>query len=248
MERLFVAGLLHDIGRLVVYSYASTHARNALLSAQKGSTLLYAAEAEILCFDHTRIGGLLLKKWNLSVSLENSVTYHHAAVRSKDGLEAAAIVQDLSTLARRGLAVTELINLNHIVCEYLKSPEHEKLKLYHPHVQVKANLVKDLLPILGSSVHLSKTVMNLVSNAPEAMSNGGTIHISTEPRSLDSQLKAYETMVQGDYAVLTVSDTCVGISPTDLEKIFEPLYTKKVMGTSGTGLGMAIVWGTVKDH
>lgn len=49
-ERLFVAGLLHDIGRLVLYSYASTHARNALLSAQKGSTLLYAAEAEILGF------------------------------------------------------------------------------------------------------------------------------------------------------------------------------------------------------
>jgi CheY-like chemotaxis protein len=48
--------------------------------------------------------------------------------------------------------------------------------------------------------------------------------------------------------VLTVTDTGVGIKPENLKKIFEPFYTKKVMGRSGTGLGMAVVWGTVKDH
>jgi signal transduction histidine kinase len=52
----------------------------------------------------------------------------------------------------------------------------------------------------------------------------------------------------GEYAVLSVSDTGVGISAQDVEKIFEPFYTKKAMGRSGSGLGMAIVWGTVKDH
>ena len=45
-----------------------------------------------------------------------------------------------------------------------------------------------------------------------------------------------------------MSDTGIGITPTDMERIFEPFYTKKVMGRSGTGLGMAVVWGTVKDH
>jgi len=48
--------------------------------------------------------------------------------------------------------------------------------------------------------------------------------------------------------VLTISDTGTGISPDDIEKIFEPFYTKKKMGRSGTGLGMAVVWGTIKDH
>ena len=53
---------------------------------------------------------------------------------------------------------------------------------------------------------------------------------------------------EGDYVVLTVADSGVGISPQDMKQIFEPFYTKKVMGRSGTGLGMAVVWGTVKDH
>jgi CheY-like chemotaxis protein len=54
--------------------------------------------------------------------------------------------------------------------------------------------------------------------------------------------------LEGDYAVLEIVDQGVGISPEDLNRIFEPFYTRKVMGRSGTGLGMAVVWGTVQDH
>jgi PAS domain S-box-containing protein len=166
----------------------------------------------------------------------------------KSGEKAAAIVQDLLTLARRGVPATEVMNLNDIISEYLKGPEHERLKLYHAEVQVETNLEADLLNIFGSPVHLSKTVMNLVSNAAEAMPDGGTISISTENRYVDSPIKGYDNVAEGDYVTLTVSDTGVGISREDRERIFEPFYTKKAMGRSGTGLGMAVVWGTVKDH
>jgi PAS domain S-box-containing protein len=166
----------------------------------------------------------------------------------KSGEKAAAIVQDLLTLARRGVEATEVVNLNSIVADYLFSPEHAKLELNHSTVSIEKKLDENLLNILGSPVHLSKTVMNLVSNAAEAMLEGGTIVISTENRHMDKVKNGYDDIAKGDYATLTVVDTGIGISPEDMERIFEPFYTKKTMGISGTGLGMAVVWGTVKDH
>ncbi len=166
----------------------------------------------------------------------------------KSGKNAAAIVNDLLTLARRGVVVAEVTNLNQIVNNYIESPEFQGLLEFHPKARVESNLETNLLNIMGSPVHLSKTVMNLVSNAAEAMASGGDIIISTERRYIDRPIKGYDNIKEGDYAVLTVSDTGEGIPAENLERIFEPFFTKKIMGRSGTGLGMAVVWGTVKDH
>ncbi len=166
----------------------------------------------------------------------------------ESGKKAAAIVQDLLTLARRGVSNFEVINLNDVIFEYLKSPEFEKLKSFHPLMDIKTDLKSDLLNIMGSAVHLSKTVMNLFSNAAEAMSKGGEILIKTENKYIERSETACDDIEEGDYVVMTISDTGIGIAPEELDRIFEPFYTKKVMGRSGTGLGMAVVWGTVKDH
>jgi HD-like signal output (HDOD) protein len=90
-ERLFVAGLLHDIGRLILYNYSPVNARNALLKARCTGTLLREVEHEILDFDHSVLGGLLFKKWKLPLSLENIVKYHHRPQNSKDPLEPAIV-------------------------------------------------------------------------------------------------------------------------------------------------------------
>jgi len=145
----------------------------------------------------------------------------------KSGEKAAAIVQDLLTLARRGTAVTEVVNLNNIVSDYLKSPEYKILREFHPDVQLETDLSKDLLPISGSSVHLSKTIMNLIVNAAEAMPGGGTISVSTKNRYIDAPIRGYDDVEEGDYATIIISDTGIGISLEDGEKIFEPFYTKK---------------------
>lgn len=166
----------------------------------------------------------------------------------ESGKKAAAIVQDLLNLARRGVAVTEVVDFNLIVSDYLKSPEFNKLASYHPGVQVEASYDPSPLSVLGSPVHLSKTVMNLVSNAAEAMPDGGRLSIKLENRYIDKPIHGYDNVKTGDYVLLTVSDTGTGISAGDIERIFEPFYTKKKMGRSGTGLGMAVVWGSVKDH
>jgi PAS domain S-box-containing protein len=166
----------------------------------------------------------------------------------KAGERAAAIVQDLLTLARRGVAAMEVVELNAIVSAFLNSPEHRNMAQYHSHVTVEGHLETTLLNILGSPVHLSKTVMNLLSNAYESMPDGGKITITTKNRYIDRPIRGYDHVAEGDYAVLCVADQGIGISGDDMERIFEPFYTKKVMGRSGTGLGMAVVWGTVKDH
>ena len=164
------------------------------------------------------------------------------------GEKAANIVQDLLTLARRGVSVSESVALNEVVKDYLKSPEYETLRFYHPGFELELALAADLMKVAGSAFHLSKLVMNLVSNAAEAMQEGGKATIRTENRYIDRPIRGYDDVAEGDYVVLQVSDTGVGISEEDMERIFEPFYTKKVMGRSGTGLGMAVVWGTVKDH
>jgi signal transduction histidine kinase len=164
----------------------------------------------------------------------------------QSGLKAAAIVQDLLTLARRGVAEFEVVDVNRIVKDYLASPEFDKLIQFHPSVRVAADLDPGLVPIKGATVHLLKTVMNLVSNAAEAMPDGGAVRISTRNRTVERPVD--EAAGAGDYVRLRVVDEGIGISEADMARIFEPFYTKKVMGKSGTGLGMAVVWGTVKDH
>jgi PAS domain S-box-containing protein len=166
----------------------------------------------------------------------------------RSGERAAVIAQDLLTLARRAVPVRKPVNLNDVIGEYLESPEGSKLQSDYPRVQIKKDLDPALRLILGSPVHLSKTVMNLVVNAVEAISEQGRVVLSTKTAQMKEEIKGYEMIEPGDYAVLSVSDTGVGISAQDVEKIFEPFYTKKAMGRSGSGLGMAIVWGTVKDH
>jgi len=166
----------------------------------------------------------------------------------RSGQSAVAIVQDLLTLARGVATVREPLNLNEIVGDYLKSPEHENLKQFHPTVTVTTCLDPDLLLMAGSQVHIRKLVMNVVSNASEAIDGGGFVKISTVNRYLETPLRGYDNVTEGEYAVLVVSDDGSGISPDDMDRIFEPFYTKKVMGRSGTGLGLAVVWNVVQDH
>lgn len=169
-------------------------------------------------------------------------------VIQRSGEQAAAIVQDLLTMARRGVAVTEVLNINSIVSSQLSAPECEQMLRYHQDVYFKLTLGKDIRNIKGSGPHLAKTVTNLIYNAAEAMPEGGTITISTKNISLNTPYHGYERVAAGDYSTITIADEGIGIPDNDIPHIFEPFFTKKKMGRSGSGLGMAVVWGTVKDH
>ena len=164
------------------------------------------------------------------------------------GQRAAAVVQDLLTLVRKEILNPEVTNLNRIISDFLKSPECIKMQSDYPETTLVTDLSPDLLCLHGSPVHLSKILMNLILNSMEAMTKGGKLSISTANVSINKPAGHYEIMPEGSYVALEISDTGDGISKGDLDRIFEPFYTKKVMGRSGTGLGLAIVWGTLKDH
>lgn len=164
------------------------------------------------------------------------------------GLKAATIVEDMLTLARRGVANHRVINLNRIIADFLNSPEYDKQRSLFPQVGVSTDLAENICNIQGSEVHIAKTVMNLLVNAFEAIHESGAITITTRNQWVDqARAKQFDTAA-GNYCVLSVADDGMGIAPEDQDRIFEPFYTKKTMGRSGTGLGMAVVWGTIRDH
>lgn len=173
-------------------------------------------------------------------------------VIQKSGERAAAVVEDLLTIARGVATTKDVVNLNQMVRDYLVSPELKALEKAHPSISIETDLSRDLMRIFASGVHMRKALMNLVTNAFEAaamkLDDLGRVCIKTANCYLDQPLSGYDEIRKGEFVVLHVSDNGMGISRQDMDRIFEPFYTKKVMGRSGTGLGLALVWNTVQDH
>jgi len=90
-ERMFVAGLLHDIGRLVLYNYLPIESLYAATDARSKQSLLYVAERALFNFDHATIGGDLINKWQISLSLEDCIRHHHEPQRSKNRVESSIV-------------------------------------------------------------------------------------------------------------------------------------------------------------
>ena len=161
---------------------------------------------------------------------------------------ASDIVQDLLTLARRGKYDMKPLNINDMIKEYFNSSAFERNKARHPDVSYKLELDENVAFIKGSSPHLSKTIMNLVINAFESMTHGGNMILRTFSESLESRTLIFGDLPKGNYTIIDVQDTGYGIEEEDLPHIFEPFYTRKEMGRSGSGLGLSVVFGVIKDH
>ncbi len=164
------------------------------------------------------------------------------------GQRATAVVADLLTVARGVASTRTLHDINLLIEEYLSSPECQQLKIEHPEITYIQKLDAEFPTLNCSAVHIKKVLMNLITNASEAVSGTGTVNIATNNCQLNQSEGAEKGMDPGGYIVITVQDNGTGIADKDLKHIFEPFYTKKEMGKSGTGLGLAVVWNTVHDH
>ena len=166
----------------------------------------------------------------------------------ESGKRAAAVVSDLLTVARGVASTKEPTSLNALILEYLSSPEHVKLQTAHAHITCSTNLDPHLANITCSPVHIKKCLLNLVMNAMEAISGAGAITLTTSNQGTDDTPAPAANLKPAKHVVLAIGDTGHGIKQTDLDHIFEPFYTRKVLGRSGTGLGLAVVWNSMQDH
>jgi PAS domain S-box-containing protein len=172
----------------------------------------------------------------------------HVATIEKSARRAADIVQDLLTLARRGRYEMTPLDLNEVIENYLASAEFHSLHARFPEIEIERQLATDLPKVHGSAAHLSKVAMNLTLNAVDAMPNGGTLTVRTECSQIDKLAGGFDNISPGKYVIFSVSDTGVGIPKESIRRIFEPFYSTKQMGRSGSGLGLAVVYGVAKDH
>lgn len=164
------------------------------------------------------------------------------------GKRAAAVVNDLLTVARGANCKKEVHNLNSIVSEYIHSVEYKELSARNPGLTISTEMDGQLKNTCCSTVHITKLIMNLVNNAAEAIKETGRIIIRTRNCCVQHAIDGYEKIEAGEYILLEVEDDGHGISDTDLPHIFDPFYSKKVLGRSGTGLGLAVVRNTLIDH
>ncbi len=163
-------------------------------------------------------------------------------------LEAAEVIQDLLSLARRGRYEMMPVNINEVVEHYLESASASEVLSRKPSIEIETALDPEIGVILGSASHLAKIIMNLFLNAVDACESNGKIVIQTSQTYVERLVTGYDKIPKGEYVQLRIRDTGVGIPPEDLKRIFEPYFSKKKMGRSGSGLGLAVVYGIVKDH
>lgn len=176
-------------------------------------------------------------------------TYRKDIERIKNaGQKAAEVVADLLTIARGSTAEKKTRSLNMILSDYRDSLEYLNDLQSFPDISIDITLDPLLLDTQVSSIHVLKSLLNLVRNAVEAIDQSGSVKIYTALRRLQDTYLGYESIPPGQYAVLGVADTGKGISEQHLPHIFQPFYSRKQMGMSGTGLGLTIIRHTMRDH
>ena len=163
----------------------------------------------------------------------------------KSGEKAMGIVKDLLTIARGYTTEKTPHSINELASQYLKSPEHIYLKKSLEDVSFKALFSKDIHMVKCSPANMHQCIMNLVRNGAEAIDTTGTVKLRTYTQFIP---ETDEYNRKGNYTVLEVSDTGHGISKEDVDRIFDPFYSRKILGRKGTGLGLAVVWNIIQDH
>jgi PAS domain S-box-containing protein len=160
------------------------------------------------------------------------------------GNRAAALTRQLLAFSRKQVMRPRVINLDRMLTDLAKMLR----RLIPENIQIKQNVTPELWNVRGDPDQIEQVVMNLVVNARDAMPKGGVLTIATSNVELGEQdVKGFFDLKPGRYASLMVTDTGTGMTAETKRRIFEPFFTTKAVG-DGTGLGLSMLHGIVKQH
>ncbi len=217
-QHLFQSQKMESIG---VLAGGIAHDFNNILTAVMGHT------------------GIIRRDPSLNEKSVRSLTVIEDASR-----RAGRMVTKLLGFARKSKYELTPINLNDVVYDTVKLLE----QVIDKRINLSVELDNRLPAVQGDANQMEQVIMNFIVNARDAMPNGGSIMIRTAAKTVVKGMLDVPPYVQsGDYVLLSVSDTGMGIPEDIVNKIFEPFFTTKEQG-KGTGLGLSMVYGAVKDH
>ncbi len=157
---------------------------------------------------------------------------------------AAQLTKSLLAFSRKEALVTRPVDLNELVSRTGKL----MVRLIREDIVFETVLTGGELGVLADSTHIEQVLMNLATNARDAMPNGGRLSIRTERVALNADyIRMHQYAKPGEYALISVSDTGMGMDENTCNKIFEPFFTTKEVG-KGTGLGLSMAYGIIKQH
>jgi len=158
--------------------------------------------------------------------------------------KAATITKSLLAFSRKQATHPSHFNLNDLISDF----ETFLRRLLPENIEIQTKRASQVLSVLVDHVQIEQVIMNLATNARDAMPQGGRFIITTRWVELNEEfIKTYGYGKTGSYAEITVEDTGAGMDQPTMDKIFDPFFTTKEQG-KGTGLGMAIAYGIVKKH
>lgn len=172
-------------------------------------------------------------------TLDNYLDHISAAVQ-----RGTTITRQILAFSRKGAMSVQAVNLNDLI----SALQSMLRRLVREDIEIQVHLCGEELVVSADPGQVDQVVINLATNASDAMPNGGRLHIETSQVLLDDEfIKLHGYGTPGEYAMLTVSDTGTGMSEAIRQRIFEPFFTTKMVG-KGTGLGLSMVYGIVRKH
>lgn len=171
------------------------------------------------------------------------------AVIKDSAMKAAAIVSDLVVMGRRGQLQKVAVDVNRVVAGLVVSKPIAAMREFRPGVRIGTRLAEGPAVCLAADTQLVRILVNLIGNAVESIAEQGDVEVRTAMRFLAEPYHGYETVPAGDYVLIEVADNGCGMDESIMARIFEPFYSTKTPGErSGSGLGLFVVYGLVRDH